>query len=139
MRALFVARSLSSTPCFRQIVGNIPTMSSVVRRSHGWEIRESVSTDGGPRSRTLATFKQLDPDTLEHAESRASRSFDREALITAALRAGASVEAAPADGHAKRLLRELGRGASPRPGLCRLLRELLGETRPEHTGIAEWV
>ncbi|MDX6583420.1 MAG: hypothetical protein QOI10_2604 [Solirubrobacterales bacterium] len=117
-------------------------MSFVVSRANGWEIRESVSTERGPRSRTLATFKRLDRATLEHAAGRASKPIDRERLISAALRAGAPVEVSPADAHAGALIRALDRGDVPRPALRRLLVGYLTDERASSdaaTGAAAWL
>jgi hypothetical protein len=117
-------------------------MASVVRRPNGWEIRESVSTESGPRSRTLATFKRLDEARIERARFRASRDFDRAAVINAALRAGAPVDGAPADEHAEALIRALERGGTPRPALRRLLAgHLRNEPDPTEatTGAAAWL
>lgn len=56
-------------------------MTYIVSRQDGrHEIRESVSTPRGPRSRTLATFRRLTDEVLDHAESRALTRFDRDAV-----------------------------------------------------------
>lgn len=57
-------------------------MAYFVRRPHERvEIRESVSTPAGPRSRMLASFVgALFPETLETAAREATRPFDRDAL-----------------------------------------------------------
>jgi hypothetical protein len=102
-------------------------MSSVVKRPRGWEIRESLRTERGPRSRTLATFTRLDEATIEHACARASRPLDRTALIKTALRVGAPVDATPADESAQALIRQLESGAAPRPALRRLIAGYLGD------------
>ena len=117
-------------------------MSYVVRRPRGWEIREAVATARGPRSRTLATFKHLDRATIDRAVDRASKPIDSTAVIKSALRAGAPVAAPDADAHAEALIRELERGATPRPGLRRLLAGYLddGQSPPDAgSGIAEWL
>lgn len=100
----------------------IPTMAFVVPRKNGtWEIRESRTTGAGPRSRTLATFRELTDDVLARAQDRADRPLDHDELRGAALRAGAPVAPAPIDRAAQRLIYELSRGRKPRRGLRRLL------------------
>jgi hypothetical protein len=99
--------------------------SVIANGSDRWEVRESVSTAAGPRSRTLATFVQLTPDVVERAVARASTGFAPEDLRRAALRAGAPVAAPPADRAAITLLAAVRSGAPPRPGLQRLVRETL--------------
>jgi hypothetical protein len=117
-------------------------MSYVTRRRHGWEVRETVATERGPRSRTLATFKRLDGTALDRARTRASKPIDSTALIKSALRAGAPVDPSEADAHAEALIRQLVRGTAPRPALRRLLAGYLdgGERPPgDDSGIAEWL
>lgn len=99
--------------------------SVIANRSGRWEVRESVSTAAGPRSRTLATFVELTSDVVERALSRASTGFAADDLRRAALRAGAPVAVAPADRAAIALLAEGRSGALPRAGLQRLVRETL--------------
>jgi hypothetical protein len=109
-------------------VGKLPTMASIRRgRGDSWEIRESVRTDRGPRSRTLATFKRLGPQTIERARERACKPLDPDDLIAGALRAGAPVEPSPADAAASALLAELSHGRHPKPALARALAERLGD------------
>jgi hypothetical protein len=101
-------------------------MAYVVPRSSGsWEIRESHLTAKGPRSRTLATFRTLTPEAIDHARRRARKRVDAEALRRAARRAGAPVALADADMAAAELLRTLGEGTRPRPALERALRDAL--------------
>ncbi len=57
-------------------------MAFIVSRADGrHEIRESRMTPRGPRARTLATFRILTDDVLDHAESRALTRFDRDAIV----------------------------------------------------------
>jgi hypothetical protein len=101
-------------------------MAYVVQtRSGGWEIRESRSTDAGPRSRTLATFSLLDDDALQLAISRATGEVDANELREAALRAGAPFAESPSDEAARDLLAELSGGRRPRRALRRLLADAL--------------
>jgi len=102
-------------------------MASVTRhRSGAWELRESVRTEQGPRSRTLATFRTLTPEVVAHAQSRASHPLDPGELRRLAVRAGAPVAASPADRAAAELLRELDAGHRPRPALANVLGGALG-------------
>lgn len=120
----------------------MPTMASVVRnRSGRFEIRESYSTRKGPRSRTLATFAELDDAVLANAESVAERPFDRAAVIDSARRAGARVALPPAEKAARELLTALNRGAQIPPGLASALRSLLPagpRLNPETSAAAAW-
>jgi len=97
----------------------------VPTRRGGFEIRESRSTPAGPRSRTLATFKELTDETIEKARRRAANPPSAEELRTAALRVGAPVAAAPVDRTARDLLRKLAQGQRPEPMLKRLLLDAL--------------
>jgi hypothetical protein len=66
----------------------------VARRSGRFEIRESLHTSNGPRSRTLAGFGVLTDDILKAAAKRAQRPFDGDAVIRSGRRAGARVRVA---------------------------------------------
>jgi hypothetical protein len=66
----------------------------VARRGGRFEIRESLHTANGPRSRTLAGFDVLSEDVLAAAARRAQRPFDAEAVIRSGRRAGARVQIA---------------------------------------------
>jgi len=134
---------VAGTP--RQIVGKIPTMAYVVGpRDGSWEIRESVATPGGPRSRTLATFRELSPEVVERAVTRASKPVDREALRRAAARSGAPLVESNADRAAQELAREIAsQRSAPSPRVARLLRGLLEVGEPQLSdaarSAAEWV
>lgn len=107
-------------------MGKLPTMAFVVARPGGaWEIRESRATAGGPRARTLATFRELTPEVIDRARARAATPVAPEDLVRAAVRAGAPVGSSGADHAARALLRELARGRRPAPVLRRLLAEAL--------------
>ena len=70
-------------------------MAYVVARHGGrFEVRESLHTANGPRSRTLVGFGVLTDDVLAAAERRAQRPFDAEAVIRSGRRAGARVRIA---------------------------------------------
>jgi hypothetical protein len=66
----------------------------VARRGGRFEIRESLHTAEGPRSRTLAGFSVLTDDVLSAAARRAQRPFDSDAVLRSGRRAGARVQVA---------------------------------------------
>ncbi|MGH2879160.1 MAG: hypothetical protein ACRDK4_06100 [Solirubrobacteraceae bacterium] len=101
----------------------------VPRRGGNWEIRESLSTPAGPRSRTLATFKTLTAEVISHAQTRASRPLQPSRLRQAAHRAGAPVAPGTGDRAAAELISELSAGRRPRPEIERLLLESLQGAR----------
>jgi len=115
-------------------------MAYVVRRPNGaWEIRESVVTDRGPRSRTLASFRRLTPGTVTRAVRRAQRPTSADEVYAALERAGAVTSAA--DDAARALLAEVAAGRPPSPGLRRLVVGMLSDP-PQHDSptaeAAEW-
>lgn len=119
-------------------------MASVVsNRRGGWEIRESYTTPKGPRSRTLASFRELDEAALALAASRAEAPFDREIVIRKALRVGAIVAASPVDEAAGQLLTRLNHGEKLSRGLAGALLAQLERLDPpelshEAKQAAEW-
>ena len=101
-------------------------MAFIVSKPNGtWEARESHRTPRGPRSRTLATFREFTPEVARRIEERSSASIDREDLRRKVARAGAPVVESEADRAAAEVLREISRGRSLRPGLARLLSDSL--------------
>lgn len=101
-------------------------MAFIVPTKKGtFEVRESHTTPKGPRSRTLATFRELDDATIEKVQARAAKPPSAEELREAALRAGAPVAAAPVDRAARELLGRLAKGQHPEPMLRRLLLDAL--------------
>lgn len=86
-----------------------------------------MRTPAGPRSRTLASFRELDDEVVEKVRSRATRPPTAEGLREAALRAGAPVASPPVDDAARRTLRLLSRGERLQPQLKRLLLDALGQ------------
>lgn len=63
----------------------------VPRPGQRFEIRESVTTQRGPRSRSLANFAVLTDDVLAAAQKRATRPFDAAGVVASARRAGAPI------------------------------------------------
>ncbi len=125
-------------------------MAFIVPTRRGrFEIRESQSTPKGPRSRTLASFTELDEETIERARSRASKPLDPESLRRAARRASVPVARPPADRAARELIAELGKGRALDPTLRRIVLDLLRSDRRERTrpslrqeaaeAVAEWM
>ncbi len=112
-------------------------MAFVTPSSNGtFEVRESRVTPEGPRSRTLASFRELDAATIEKVIERAERSPTREELVAAALRAGAPLAPSPADEAARGLLRALARGEALSPRYRRLLSDALDGNS---NSAAEWL
>ncbi len=115
----------------------------VATRHDTWEIRESRATPEGPRSRTLATFRELTGDVLEHARSRTLKPLNEEKLRESAIRIGAPVASPPADRMASDLLGELAAGRKPRRALRGLVAASLGEEgmvlSDAARSAAEWV
>jgi hypothetical protein len=112
-------------------------MAYIVANKNGtFEAREAHTTSSGPRSRTLATFRELDRATIEKVLDRAAKPTSAAALRGLALRAGAPIASAPVDAAAGALLRSLARGERLQPKLRRLLEDALaGEVQPA----AEWL
>src|SRR4249919_322943 len=113
-------------------------MAYVVPTKRGeFEIRESRSTPKGPRSRTLANFKELSDEVIAKARAKAAKPPEAEELRNAARRVGATVAPEPIDRAARELIAELGKGRDLDPGLRRLLVDLLAEdTKPRSSGDA---
>jgi len=119
--------------------------SLIARDGVRFELRETVATPAGPRSRTLATFRPpLAPELLDRAERRATRPFDRAAILARAAALGIPVRAWREDRPARQLLAELRRGLRLDPTLAAELRAALAE-QPEaapaarFAEVAEWV
>src|SRR5437899_7267136 len=97
-------------------------MAYIVRRpAHRWEIRESVSTSDGPRSRTLAGFRTLTEDVIDRAVRAATIPVTADQLRTAAARAGAPVSELRVEAAARTLLAEIHAGRLPSEPLRRRL------------------
>jgi hypothetical protein len=99
----------------------------VRRPGNRWELRESTLTPSGPRSRTLATFRELDDQTIRHATAR-SPDIDPQTLRTLCRRAGAPVALPRPDSAAAQLLAALAHDEHPRNSIGRILAAELGAT-----------
>jgi hypothetical protein len=114
-------------------------MTFIVATKKGtFEIRESRGTPAGPRSRTLASFRELTDETIEKARARAAKPPSAEELREAALRAGAPIAPPAVDRAARELLGRLAKGQRPDPMLRRLLLDALANEdrsdRPSDSG-----
>ncbi len=108
--------------------GKLPTMAYVIHRSDGrFEIRESVHTERGPRARTLATFRTLDDDVLDHAARRATRVFDRAVVVERAVERGAEYVPADTAALAASLIRSIATGGRLPATLAAALRHQIGD------------
>jgi len=120
-------------------------MYATGRRNGTWELRESVSTPAGPRSRTLASFHTLTPDVIARARARSTQPVDAAMVRRAAVRAGAPLAPSDADRAAGELLAALAHGRAPRAPLRALLTDALGggKRRPQPSdsarAAASWV
>lgn len=122
-------------------------VASLQRRGDGRiEIRESVTTPRGPRSRTLAVFRgSLTPDVLERAAARARRPLDPAALRARAGELGIPVTARREDRAAREFLEVLRQGRPVDPALIALIRQALARlptvvSVPEALAeVAEWL
>lgn len=121
-------------------------MAYLVRRGGDrFDLREASATPAGPRSRTLATFRSpLTPEILERAAARATRPFDRAAILSRAAQLGVAATERREDRAAREVLALLRAGVAIDPVLVTLLREALAEAAsvpvPEHLAeVAEWV
>lgn len=104
----------------------------VATKSGRFEIRESVSTPEGPRSRTLASFRELTAETVEKAQSRSEKPPTAEELTRLALRAGAPIRGSELDEAAGETLRRVANGENLEPKLRRLLIDALSSDPGGH-------
>lgn len=101
----------------------------VATHSGRFEVREAKSTEKGPRSRTLATFRELTDEVVARVQAIADKPPTAEELRKAALRVGAPLQDSELNEATKVALRRFAAGDSPRPLLRRLLLDaLLGES-----------
>jgi len=104
----------------------------VPTRSDRYEIRESRSTPRGPRSQTLASFRELTDEVIEKAREKAAKPPTAEELRRLARRVGAPVARQPVDRAARELIAEMGKGRKLDPTLRHLLIGMLeGEHRDD--------
>lgn len=97
----------------------------VPARKGSYEIRESISTDRGPRSRTLVSFRELSAKVIEKARAKAIQPPSAEELRRAARRAGAPVAREPIEQAARELIAGLARGKRLDPTLRQIVLEML--------------
>lgn len=97
----------------------------VPTRKGSFEVRESHSSPRGPRSRTLASFRELTDEVIRKARERAADPPSAEELRNAARRAGAPVARPPIEQAARELIAELAKGQRLDPTLRQILGELL--------------
>jgi len=103
-------------------------MAYVVATKPGrFEVRESVSTPEGPRSRTLASFRELTAETVEKVQARSDKPPTATELTHLALRAGARVRGSELNQAASETLRRIAAGEQPDPKLRRLLIDALSD------------
>lgn len=99
----------------------------VATRPGRYEVRESRQTPKGPRSRTLASFAELDDEVIAKVQARAAKPPTAAELREGALRAGAPIGANAVDRAARETVRQLARGERLSPRLRRLLLGVLGD------------
>jgi hypothetical protein len=97
----------------------------VPSRRGSYEIRESHNTPEGPRSRTLATFREMTSEVIDKAREKAANPPTAEELRRSARRAGAPVARPPIEQAARELIAEMARGRQLDPTLRQILAELL--------------
>jgi hypothetical protein len=97
----------------------------VPTRKNSYEIRESIGTDRGPRSRTLVSFHELNDVVIAKARAKAVKPPSAEELRRAARRAGAPVAREPIEQAARELIAELARGNQLDPTLRQIVLEML--------------
>jgi len=101
-------------------------MAYVVATKPGrFEVRESASTASGPRSRTLASFRELTDEVLAKVQARADKPPSAAELTRSALRAGAPVRGPELDEAVRQAVRLMANGKRPDPMLRRLLLDAL--------------
>ncbi|MGN6557176.1 MAG: hypothetical protein ACTHLH_04090 [Solirubrobacterales bacterium] len=116
-------------------------MAYVVATKPGrFEVRESVSTPKGPRSRTLASFREMTIETVDRVQANSEKPPTAAELTRLALRAGAPVRGSELDEAASETLRRIASGEQPDPKLRRLLLDALSsqsgtEQPPESNGL----
>jgi hypothetical protein len=108
-------------------------MATITSRRDGrFEVRESVRTAAGPRSRTLVTFRRLTDEVLDVAARRASRPFDRGAIVRRAEALGVPDARHRPAALARELVAELHRGGPLPEAWVATLRAALPARRGRH-------
>jgi len=103
-------------------------MAYVVATKPGrFEVRESASTANGPRSRTLASFRELTGEVVEKVQARADKPPTAEELTHSALKAGAPIRGPELDEAVRATLRLVANGERPDPMLRQLLLDALSD------------
>lgn len=103
-------------------------MAYVVATKPGrFEVRESANTSSGPRSRTLASFRELTDEVVGKVQARAAKPVTAQELTRSALKAGAPVRGPKLDEAAREALRLMATGERPDPMLRRLLLDALAD------------
>jgi replication-associated recombination protein RarA len=103
-------------------------MAYVVATKPGrFEVRESASTPKGPRSRTLASFRELTDEVVAKVQARADKPPSAAELTRSALRAGAPVRGPELDEAVREAVRLMAKGERPDPMLRRLLLDALSD------------
>jgi hypothetical protein len=103
-----------------------------------FEIRESHATAKGPRSRTLASFTELNDRVIDAARAKASKPIDPEDLRRSAKKLSAPISAPPAERAARELIAALGKGHGLDPTLRRILLDLLERGRRDGRQPSQW-
>lgn len=119
-------------------------MAYLVERSDGrYELRESVNTPRGPRSRTLAIFSELSEAVLDRAGERAAAPLDRRTLLRRARERGVpwlGPDSAPA---ALELIAATRTGRPPPAAFAAALREVFsgeGAELPDSVApLLDWI
>lgn len=110
-------------------------MAYIVKRPNGsWEIRESRMTEKGPRSITLASFREDTPQMRSKVLRRTGPSLTESQLERMLDEAGVPPTMTDADRAARALLLELARGSRPSEPLRRSLLQALAGERPDVQG-----
>ena len=103
-------------------------MAYIVATKPGrFEVRESASTASGPRSRTLASFRELTDEVVQKVQERAKKPPTAEELTRSALKAGVPVRGPELDQAARVTLLLMATGERPDPILRRLLLDALSD------------
>lgn len=120
-------------------------MASIRRQGDSNEIRECVTTPGGPRQRTLVRFRGvLTPEILDRAALAATRPFDRQKLAAKARALEIPLALSRRDPAARSLLAQLRTGNPIDPTLVTLLRNALeplpaAPVPPHLIEVTDWV